>query len=128
LQIPKSLIDIGTCNFRLTGLGAGNEIYYLKKRIQELTLKLDSLGDIPTDSSELIDSANLLRKNEFLSNAYQNQKELISLYKEYSKSLEELLSQVFDIQNDLKNLLKEQTKLLSSDKTIKKRKKLTSKK
>lgn len=109
----------------MTELGIGNAIYQLRKKIQELTYELDSLGENPSPEPELIENANLLRSNEFLTNAYEKQKELICAYSDYSKALEDMVSNIFEIQNDLKNLLKEQSKLLSysSKKTQKSSKK-----
>lgn len=95
-------------------MGVGETIYQLRKRIQYIQAELDSLGDVPKNIPELMDSANVLRKNEFLSKLCDKQSELIYAYSEYSKSLEQMLSAVFEIQNDLKNLLKEQTRLLST--------------
>lgn len=65
---------------------------------------------------ELITSANLLRSNEYLTKVSEKQSELLSAYGKYSKALEDMLVAVFDIQNDLKNLLKEQSNLISDRK------------
>ena len=44
--------------------------------------------------------------------------DLISVYSKYSKSMEALLSSVFEIQNELKDILKKQSSLIpSSSKT-----------
>ena len=67
----------------------------------------------PKFMPELITSANLLRSNEHLTKISEKQSELISAYGLYSKALEDMIAVVFDIQNDLKNLLKEQSKLIS---------------
>ena len=50
---------------------------------------------------------------------FENEKksELILAYTKYAKSLEDLLSVVFEIQTDLKNILKEQSAMISSQKT-----------
>jgi len=97
----------------LTEIGAGEEIYQLRKKIQELTTEIKSLGETPKEKPELIENTNILRINEHLTEVNEKQTELISAYDEYSKALEKMLSTVFDIQNDLKNLLREQTKLIS---------------
>lgn len=49
----------------MTNLGAGEIIYELRKRIQQVQYELDEL-DTPTEIPELITSANLLRSNEYL--------------------------------------------------------------
>jgi len=98
----------------LTEIGAGDEIYQLRKKIQKLTSEINSLGNTPREKPELIENTNLLRINQHFSEVNEKQTELILAYGEYSKALETMLSAVFDIQNDLKNLLREQTKLISS--------------
>jgi len=68
----------------------------------------------------MIESANLLRSNEYLSKSDEKKTELIDAYGNYSLALEELLATVFDIQKDLKEILKTQTSLISEQKTPKK--------
>ncbi len=97
----------------MTEIGAGEEIYRLRKKIQELSSEIKSLGKIPSEKPELIETTNILRINQHLTEVHDKQTELISVYEEYGKALENMLKTVFDIQNDLKNLLREQTKLLS---------------
>ena len=97
----------------MTNIGAGEIIYDLRKKIQEIQLSLEQLGDPATDMPEMIQSANLLRSNEYLSKANEKKSELLIAYAQYSTALEELLSYVFDIQKDLKDILKEQSSLIS---------------
>lgn len=68
---------------------------------------------------ELINSANLLRSNEYLAKVSEKQSELLSVYDQYSKALENMIEMVFDIQNDLKNILREQSNLISNQKSRK---------
>jgi hypothetical protein len=97
----------------LTKIGAGEIIYDLRKKIQEIQMALDQLGEPVTDLPEMIESSNLLRSNEYLSKANDKKSELLVAYQQYSTALEELLSSVFDIQKDLKDILKEQSSLIS---------------
>ena len=90
----------------------GEIICELRKKIQDIKLELDELGGPISDIPELITSANLLRSNEYLVKVSEKQSELLSAYGSYSKALEDMIAVVFDIQNDLKNLLKEQSKLI----------------
>lgn len=102
----------------------GEIIYELRKTIQVIQLELDELGGPVSDMPELITSANLLRSNEHLTKMSEKQSELLSAYGKYSKALEDMVTMVFDIQNDLKNLLKEQSNLISDQKpTMSKNKK-----
>lgn len=98
----------------MTNIGAGEIIYDLRKKIQEIQADLKQLGDPVSDIPEMIDSANLLRSNEYLLKSNKKKTELLDVYAQYSKALEELLSTVFDIQKDLKEILKEQSTLISN--------------
>ena len=98
----------------MTNIGAGEIIYDLRKKIQEIQTNLEQLGEIPVDMPEMIVSANLLRSNEYLSKTNDQKTKLLVAYDQYSKALEELLLTVFDIQKDLKDILKEQSSLISN--------------
>ena len=65
---------------------------------------------------ELIESANLLRSNKLLVETNSKKTELISTYKQYTKELEKMLATVFDIQQDLKEILKTQSSIISKQK------------
>lgn len=113
--------------FVLAKIGAGEIIYDLRKKIQQAQADLKQIGD-PEDIPELITSANLLRSNEYLSKANEKKTELLSVYAQYSEALEELLSTVFDIQNDLKEIVKEQSSMISSKRAKSTKSKTKSKK
>ena len=100
----------------MSGLGVGEVIYDLRKRIQDIQSELDALGGSISDMPELIISANLLRTNEHLNKVSRKQSELLSSYEQYCKALESMIKVIFDIQNDLKNILKEQSNLISNRK------------
>jgi len=100
----------------LTEIGSGELVYDLRKKIQQIQADLKQLGDPASEIPELITSANLLRSNEYLSKANEKKTELLSAYAQYSTALEKLLSTVFDIQNDLKEILKHQSSMLSKTK------------
>ena len=104
---------------RLSKLGVGEIIYEFSKKIQDIKSELDELGDPASDMPELITSANLLRSNEYLAKVSKKQSELLSAYGQYSKVLEDMIAMVFDIQNDLKNILREQSNLISDRKSRK---------
>jgi len=98
----------------LTKIGTEATIYDLRKKIQQIQADLNQLGDPVSEIPELISSANLLRSNEYLTKANQKKTELLSAFEQYSMALEELLSSVFDIQHDLKEILKAQSSMISS--------------
>lgn len=99
----------------MSNLGAGNLVYDLRKKIQQLQSELNSIDSFD-HSPEIIDSTNLLRTNEYLVKKIQKQDELIQVCMEHSKSLEQLLLTLFEIQLDLKDILKAQSSLLSKRK------------
>jgi len=100
----------------LTKIGSEELIYDLRKKIQQIQVDLNQLGKPVSEIPELITSANLLRSNEYLSKANEKKTELLSAYEQYSMALEKLLLTVFDIQNDLKEILKRQSSILSRTK------------
>ncbi len=111
---------------RLTEVGTEGIIYELREQIQKITTELKNL-DSSSDIPELIKSANLLRSNEHLVEVNLKMSELISTYKDYSKELEQMLATVFDIQQDLKEILKTQTSLILEQKKSKTKKKSSKK-
>ena len=110
-------------------MGAGEIIYELRKKIQTITGELNNLENGSDDIPELIKSTNLLRSNDHLLDVNQKKSELTSAYQQYSKELENMLATVFEIQKDLKEILKIQTSLISEQKQPKKisKKKFTKK-
>jgi hypothetical protein len=104
----------------MTEVGAGEIIYELRKKIQTITGELNDLESDSNDIPELIKSTNLLRSNDHLIEVNQKKSELTSAYQQYSKELENMLATVFDIQKDLKEILKTQTSLISEQKPPKK--------
>ena len=104
----------------MTEVGAGEIIYELRKKIQTITVELNDLEKDSDDIPELIKSTNLLRSNDHLLEVNQKKSELTSAYQQYSKELENMLATVFDIQKDLKEILKTQSSLISEQKSTKK--------
>jgi len=100
----------------LSKIESDDLLYDLRKKIQQVQADLIQLGDPVSEMPELISSANLLRTNEYLSKANEKKTELLSVYAKYSNTLEKLLASVFDIQNDLKEILKHQSSMISKTK------------
>lgn len=98
----------------MTKIDGGETIYDIRKKIQKIQADLSQLGDPVSEIPELITSANLLRSNEYLSKANEKKTELLSVYEQYSMALEESLSLVFEIQHDLKEILKAQSSMIPS--------------
>ncbi len=96
----------------MTKIGTEGMIYDLRRKIQQVQTDLNQLGDPVSEIPELITSANLLRSNEYLLKANEKKTELLSTYEQYFVTLEKLLSSVFDIQHDLKEILREQSSMI----------------
>ena len=96
----------------MTGMGTGKTVYHLKKKIDELQKELSQLDKPEPDIQEIITSTNLLRTNEHLSKINDKQNELLSVYVQHTMVMEELLTSVFEIQIELKEILKEQSSLI----------------
>jgi len=105
----------------MTGVGVGKAIYDLKMKIQSLSNELSQMNLSTTQIPELINSANLLRSNETLTIAISKQSEIIKTYEKYAKELEGMLNIIFEIQMELKDVLKMQTSMLSDQKPIKRK-------
>lgn len=97
----------------MSKLGKGRSVTELKNQINSLKKELTELNK-PKEMPELIESANLVRINEYLKKSDSLKTQLLDVYGEYAESLEDLLSTVFDIQNELKDIIKEEAKSLSS--------------
>ena len=95
-------------------VGAGERIYDLRRQIQGIRAELEGLGGPPAEIRELVDSANLIRTNEYLSLAGEKRARLISAYEQYSEALEGMLGAVFEIQSDLGEILRQQSSMISA--------------
>lgn len=100
-------------------------ISQLHKSIEDIELELVELGEPVLDMPELIISANLLRSNQYLAQLSQKQSRLLFAYSTYSNALDDTISVLFDVNEDLKNLLRKHSNLISSEKS---RQKLTASK
>ena len=96
----------------MTKQNFGEEIIELRKKIHKIQEELNQLNHPVPEIPELIASANLLRSNEYLSKLNEKKTALLAAFSEYSKILEDLLTSVFEIQNDLKEILKEQSSMI----------------
>ncbi|MDH3385678.1 MAG: hypothetical protein OEL77_06665 [Nitrosopumilus sp.] len=99
----------------MTELGAGDTIYQLRKQIQAINSDLINLEKKSDNIPELISSTNLLRSNDHLMEINHKKSDLISAYGQYSNQLEQMLATVFDIQKELKEILKTQSSLISKN-------------
>ena len=105
----------------MTGVGVGQTIYELRKKIQSLSNELSVLDFTSDHIPQLTNSANLLRLNEILSSSNYKKSELILAYQQYCKELETMLEKILEIQKDLQAILREQTSMISEQKIPKKR-------
>ena len=97
----------------MADIGVGEVMYNLRKKVQLGRSDLDRLDKQISELPELITSANLLRSNEHLLKINDKKTDLLLTYRQYSQALEELLASVFEIQKDLKDILKEQSSIIA---------------
>jgi hypothetical protein len=93
----------------------------LRREIQKAQEELAQIGAPEPPHPELIDSANLLRANEYLTKTDQKKTELLSAYEEYVKQLEQTVTSLLSIQTDL-NVVKAQASRTKRKKPRKKQK------
>lgn len=107
-------------------VGLGNNLNELKARIQKLHQEIHALGEPALPLEQMIGTTNVLRQNEYLAQSNEKKTELIMLYADYAKQLEQIVTSLFSIQSDLKELIKTEASLIESEKpkrTVKKTKK-----
>lgn len=99
----------------------------LRQRIRNLQNEINQVYSNIEPLPELINSANLLRQNEYLFKVNEKNSELVQIYSQYTKDLEKMVSSVFEIQNELKEVLKSQSTLIKTSRTKKKKQSLSRK-
>ena len=114
MTVGKSLIHSLIRLFVMVDDKISKNIYDLRKEIELIENELSELGDPVSDIPEMISNSNLIRSNEYFLKSDQKKTDLISLYAQYSGSMEVLLSSVFEIQTELKDVLHEQSLLIDS--------------
>jgi hypothetical protein len=104
-------------------LGLGNNLNELKTRIKKLHQEIIDLGEPSLPLEQMIGATNILRQNEYLEKSNSKKTELIAIYAEYTKHLEQIMSSLLAIQAELKDLIKTEAALIESKKTKKTSKK-----
>jgi len=104
----------------LKTLGLGSVLTELKNQINQIKKDISEIEKSFSPMPEMIESTNVLRENEFLRKIDGKKTELIDSYEHYSNQIENLLSSVFDIQNDLKGVIEAQSQLMKPKKSRKK--------
>jgi prefoldin subunit 5 len=98
-------------------VGLGSVLGELKNQIQKIRREVKEIDDSFTPIPGMIESTNIIRENESLRLANNKKIELIAAYEYYTRQIENLISSAFEIQKDLKDILKDQAKLLNSKKS-----------
>jgi len=88
----------------------------LKQQVVKAKNDLENLDKSNASLPELIDSANLLRSNEYLIQVDEKKDLLLYAYEKYLSALELISSYLPDIQSELKNMKKTRTKIRKSSK------------
>jgi hypothetical protein len=100
----------------MSEIGLGTSASHIKNEIKELENQMNIIDGEISDIPELINSANLLRNNESLKKNNEVKSQLIKKYDQYTTTLETLLTTVFEIQNELKDILRDQSELIGQSK------------
>ncbi len=100
--------------------GLGSVLTELKNQVNQIKKDISEIDKSFSPMPEMIESTNILRENEFLRKMDSKKTELIDSYEHYSNQIENLLSLVFDIQNELKKILEAQSQLMKPKKSRKK--------
>lgn len=108
-------------------LGLGNNLNELKSRIQKAQQELSQLGSPEPALPEVINMTNLLRTNEFLTKTDQKRAELIAMYDMYTRQLEQIVTSLLSIQNDLRDIVKTASSIIGQSKKKMSEKKKTKK-
>ena len=104
-------------------LSAGNKINELQRKIAQAKTELSSIKLLEEPKPEFIETTNLIRSNEYLSQEIQKHRSLLSLYEEYSKNLENLVLSANTIRIQIKKLKSRTKSRKQKKKTRQKRKK-----
>lgn len=100
-------------------LGLGGVLSEFKNEISKIIQEIEEIGEPSPEIPELIDSTNLRRSNDHFKKINEKKTQLLQVYSNYVNQLENLLSSVFEIQKDLKDLIKDQAELMQMSKTKK---------
>ncbi len=104
------------------GILATKTIGELKRKIIQTTNELSALSNDQNPIPELINSTNLLRANDFLTKTGDKKSELLTVYDQYAKQLENTLAKIIKIQEQLKKLAKKKSQRKPIRKKTKKKK------
>jgi len=99
--------------------GLGSVLTELKNQINQIKKDISEINKSFSPMPEMIESTNILRENEFLKKMDGKKTELIDSYEHYSNQIEDILSSVFDIQNELKKIIEIQSQLMKPKKSRK---------
>jgi len=94
----------------------------LKQQVHEAKNNLANIDKPTAPLPELIDSANLIRSNEYLIQVNEKKDLLLYAYKKYLTALELISSYLPNIQFELKNMKKTRTKSRKSSKNTRNKK------
>lgn len=111
-------------------LSIGQKVSELQKKIILAKKELSEINSLEKPLPEFINTTNILRSNEYLQKSNEKKSQLLNAYEEYTKELENLVSNIAQIKGTIHNLkshlkprkkkkLKHKTK---SKKNIRKRK------
>ena len=84
----------------------------LRDIISDLRMQLDKLGPPPSPVTQIVDSTNMLRMNEYLSARDSILSKMTRHYDVYIQELEALTNSMLGVQSDLLDVLKTQSTMI----------------
>jgi len=91
--------------------GLGDNLNDLRQRVKKAQEELAQFGAPEPPLPEVINTTNLLRANEYLTKTAEKKAELLSIYEEYTKQLEQIVASLLSIRTDL-NTVKTQASII----------------
>lgn len=101
---------------------SSNTIRELQNKIIQIKTELTELNKEEKPIPEFIDTANMIRTNEYLQKSNEAKTKLVSAYEDYTKQLEFLISSISKIKGEISTLstrIKSRKKLKKKTKTRK---------
>lgn len=85
-------------------MSSSNNVLELQNKIIELKIKLSEINKDEKPLPEFINTTNMLRSNEYLQKSNDTKSSLLIAYEEYSNELENLISSISKIKNNIASL------------------------
>ncbi len=102
-------------------MSTSNKVNLLQNKIIQIKIELSKINKGEKPLPEFIDTTNMLRSNEYLQKSNDTKSNLLTAYEEYVNELENLISSVSKIKDDIVSLKSRIKPRKKSKKKIKKK-------